>query len=180
MQTYYSLVNPMKWTPSQENTNDNIIQRYSSDHTFQSVMYAHYINICKLTETIGFLNVLSDDYKIYCLSYTHRDQYLKAVDIDDIKCKSGTVYHFGLKYHHDMEYPSDAIHYPPQWNLIHGDLLTMKKFTQAYKTQEGDKLNGDVYDPATKDLWDTNPPRGVLYVHLWSRTGMNIQLIDES
>lgn len=178
MSTFYSIVNPKKWNPNGE---DNLISNYSAVDTFQSVMYTHYNNICKLIETIGFLNVLSNDYKIYCLSQPHRYQYLKAVDIDDIKCESGTVYHFGLKYHHKMEYLSDVKHYPPQWNLIHGDLLTMKKFTQAYKTQEGDKLNVKVYDPAIKELWDTtNPSKGVIYVHLWSRTGMNIQLINES
>ena len=180
MKIYYSIVNPKKWIPSQENENGNLIQRYSSGHTFQSVMYAHYINICKLIETTGFLNVLSNNYKIYCLSYPYRYQYLKATDIHDIKCERGTIYHFGFKYHDYDQYVSDVKHYPPQWNLIHGDLLTMKKFTQAYKTQEGNKLNLKVDDPATEHLWNSNPPNAVLHVHLWSKTGMNMQLVDEN
>ena len=161
MKILYSVINPLEWKFESDH---NTIQGYSAVNTFQSVMYEHYINICAMIDQIGLLQSISNEYVICCISYPYRDHFKKIKDLKLSNCQLNTVYYFDyLHYFPHIDWLDRNKHNAPVWTTLYGELLTMKKFTQVYKSQEGLKINTTREDPSLNKWGKENPPKNVLF-----------------
>ena len=166
---FYSIVNPQS-KMMKDLSGDAIYSSWSSDTTFQSVMYEHYKNITKIINDYTLEEFIFDNHTIFCFSNTNYDSYKSVQKLNIINCQSETVYYFAVG--------PGAVRSSPTWNILHSEFLTMKKFMEHFKYLEGKKITLPVHNLSTNFNWtvdNPNPPLSSAVVHRLSNSTLKVQ-----
>lgn len=139
---FYSIVNPLDTYKSWD-SKSNIIVTTTDNHSYADIQNAHYKNICAYMDQVGVFNCLKQLPVVYCITGLNKTITKHIMRREDT-VSPRTIYY---TLHNSDEYNiEDNRRFPYELkHLLWGDLLTMKLFTCAYKTFEGDKWN--IYKP---------------------------------
>lgn len=163
----------------------NIYYGKSEFNTFASVMYKHNEHCCKIIESIGLFNVLKQEPIMFCLTNTYSTLQEKIFKLSKPQCFPKTIYSYKTDLNKNQI--DSNIHANIDWKVIYGSILTVKKFTEIYKTYQEDKINLNQiiswslgrYKYEELDILTDNPPKAVVSIHDRCKTGMYFKINNE-
>lgn len=177
---YYSIVNPRSQAFLDDT--DGVFKSHSSQQTFASVMYAHYLTCVRILALQPFTHIETQPI-VWCASHLYGDELRKMVQLPEPVVASRTVYHSWHSRHDWRRENNLPMGY--DLRLLWGNLHSMMRFTSAYKQFEGDKLTllktehsitGKYYKGEDMET----PMNNILAldVHKWSMTNIEMKASD--